>query len=171
MVKNKYKLIDSQSALNELATLLSGEKTIGVDTESNSMYAYREEVCLIQISTPKDNFIIDPFELDDLSPLGPDFASAKVEKIFHAGEYDVLCLSRDYGFDFNNLFDTMTAAKILNVEKIGLGDIIENEFNIKVPKKYQKADWGRRPLSEEMLEYAMMDTKFLIPLRNQYKKE
>ncbi len=170
-IKNSYKLIDTEPALRKVAVLLGGEKILAVDTEANSMHAYREETSLIQISTKENNYIIDPLKIKNLSVLGSIFESPAVEKIFHAGEYDVLCLSRDYNFKFNNLFDTMTAAKILNVKKIGLGNILESIFNVKVSKKYQKADWGRRPLFEEMLDYAMTDTKFLIPLRNSYKKE
>jgi len=89
-----------------------------------------------------------------------------VEKIFHAAEYDVLGLHRDFGFAFANLFDTMVSARILGYEKVGLGALLEQHFGIRLEKRFQKADWGQRPLSPDMLDYARLDTRFLLPLRD-----
>ena len=51
--------------------MLRGETILAVDTESNSLYAYRERVCLIQFSTLQDDYLVDPLALDDLSALAP----------------------------------------------------------------------------------------------------
>ncbi|NPA93399.1 MAG: ribonuclease D [Chloroflexi bacterium] len=158
--------IDTAEALQTLANDLLREPHIGVDTEANSLHAYREQVCLLQFSTPTADYLVDPLALDDLSPLAPVFASPHVEKIFHAAEYDILGLHRDFGFTFNNLFDTMVSARILGYEKVGLGALLEQHFGIRLAKRFQKADWGQRPLPPEMLDYARLDTHFLIPLRN-----
>ncbi|MCK5316193.1 MAG: hypothetical protein KAJ53_13760, partial [Anaerolineales bacterium] len=88
------------AALQRLANSLIEEPIIAVDTESNSLYAYQEQVCLIQFSTPKKDFLVDPLSLKDLSPLAELFRSPKVEKVFHAAEYDLICLKRDFGFEF-----------------------------------------------------------------------
>jgi ribonuclease D len=109
--------------------------------------------------------------LPDLSPLGPIFRSDKIMKVFHAAEYDLICLHRDYGFKFNFLFDTMIAARTLGYQKIGLGSLLEQYFNIHVEKKYQRANWGQRPLKPEMLEYARLDSHYLIPLAEILDKE
>jgi len=157
--------VDTSDALHALAAELQRHERIGVDTEANSLHAYREQVCLLQFSTPAADYLLDPLALDDLSPLAPVFASPAVEKIFHAAEYDILGLHRDFGFEFTNLFDTMVSARILGYEKVGLGALLKQHFGIRLEKRFQKADWGQRPLSPEMLDYARLDTHFLIPLR------
>lgn len=144
---------------------------LAVDTESNSLYAYREQVCLIQFSTGESDYLIDPLALDDLSPLGEVFTSPQIEKIFHAAEYDLICLKRDFGFSFVNLFDTMLAGRILGREETGLSSMLENEFGITLDKKYQRANWGRRPLPRDLLDYARLDTFYLLPLRERLADE
>ncbi|MCL4255385.1 MAG: ribonuclease D, partial [Anaerolineae bacterium] len=108
-------LIKTSEALEELVHKLADEPLIGVDSESNSLHAYQERVCLIQISTRTHDYIIDPFEIDNLAPLGAIFADEKIEKVLHGAEYDIVTLKRDFGFDFHHLFDTMIAAKICNI--------------------------------------------------------
>jgi ribonuclease D len=164
-------LITRHEALKQLAETLSREPIIAVDTESNSLHAYREQVCLIQFSTAEKDFLVDPLALDDLSPLGPVFSSPAIEKVFHAAEYDLLCMKRDFGFRFANLFDTMVAARILGREAVGLGSMLEVEFGVHADKRNQRANWGQRPLPSHLLAYAQLDTHFLIPLRDRMLKE
>ena len=163
--------VATAEALQNMITSLEKEPSIAVDTESNSLYAYQEQVCLIQFSTPSEDFLLDPLALPDLSNLAPLFANPDIEKIFHAAEYDVICLARDFDFEFNNLFDTMIAARILGYDGVGLGKLLDKKFNVEVDKKFQKANWGKRPLSGEMLNYARLDTHYLIALRALLKKE
>jgi len=122
-------------------------------------------VCLIQFSTPKHDYLLDPLALDDLSPLADVFNNPEIEKVFHAAEYDVICLKRDFQFEFNNLFDTMIAARILGHNTLGLGAILKKNFGIQVNKRYQRANWGQRPLPEHLLTYAQLDTHYLISIR------
>ena len=164
-------LIQSLSQLNQLVDELNCQSRIAVDTESNSLHAYRERVCLIQFSTPATDFLVDPFAFDNLDILGPIFADFKIEKIFHAAEYDLICLRRDYGFKFANLFDTMQAGRILGRKLAGLDRLIEEKFNVKVNKRFQKADWGARPLSPDLMLYARLDTHFLLSFRDLLKAE
>jgi ribonuclease D len=164
-------MITRPQALRKMANRLATEPILAVDTESNSLYAYQERVCLIQFSTPQEDFLVDPLALDDLSPLEPLFADPQIEKIFHAAEYDLITLKRDFQFDFKNLFDTMVAARILGWEKIGLGSILKAEFDVELNKRYQRANWGRRPIPADMMDYARLDTHYLIPLRYRMKSE
>ena len=164
-------LIQSLSQLNQLVDELNCQPRVAVDTESNSLHAYRERVCLVQFSTPETDYLVDPLAFDDLHVLGPIFADSKIEKIFHAAEYDLICLRRDYGFKFANLFDTMQAGRILGRKLAGLDRLIEEKFNIKVNKRFQKADWGARPLSPDLILYARLDTHFLLPLRDLLKAD
>ena len=164
-------LITRPEALRRMVNRLSSEPILAVDTESNSLYAYKERVCLIQFSTPKDDFLVDPLSLDDLSSLGALFAEPRIEKIFHAGEYDLITMKRDFKFTFENLFDTMIAARILGWEEIGLGSILKAEFDVELNKRYQRANWGKRPIPPDMMAYARLDTHYLIPLRYSMKSE
>ncbi|HLE51026.1 MAG TPA: ribonuclease D, partial [Anaerolineales bacterium] len=164
-------LITRPAALRQLVDRIAGEPILAVDTESNSLFAYQEQVCLIQFSTSEEDFLVDPLALDDLSPLGALFADQKIEKVFHAAEYDLITLKRDFGFSFANLFDTMLAARILGWEEVGLGSILKAEFNVQLDKRHQRANWGQRPLPAEMLDYARQDTHYLIPLRYRLKSE
>ena len=161
------KLITTSGGLANLVQTLARESIIAVDTESNGLHAYREQVCLIQFSTQAHDYLVDPFELDNLSLLGEIFENPAIEKVFHAADYDILCLKRDFGFRFANLFDTMLAARILGKKTLGLGSLIEAEFGVVLDKRFQRADWGRRPISDEMLTYARLDTHYLITLRQQ----
>ncbi len=163
--------IASKSDLKILHEDLAQEPRIAIDTESNSLHAYREQVCLIQFSTPTQDYLLDPLALPDLSLLAPLFADPKIEKIFHAAEYDLICLKRDFGFHFVNIFDTMIAARILGYEAVGLGKLLDQKFDVQVNKKFQKADWGKRPLTNEMLNYARLDTHYLITLREMLLSE
>jgi ribonuclease D len=149
-----------------MATDLERYPLISVDTESNSLYAYQEQVCLIQFSTGQADYLVDPLVLhDELPHLAPLFANPQIEKIFHAAEYDIICLRRDFEFKFTNLFDTMIAARILGRSAVGLASILAEEFNLDIDKRYQRANWGQRPLMPAQLEYARLDTFYLIPLR------
>ena len=164
-------LITRPQALKQLLEQLLHEPIVAVDTESNSLYAYQEQVCLIQFSTNEEDFLVDPLALADLSPLSVLFSNPEIEKVFHAAEYDVLTLKRDFGYTFKNLFDTMLAARILGWKEFGLGPILRDEFGIRLNKRYQRANWGRRPLPADMLDYARFDTHFLIPLRDRLQSE
>jgi ribonuclease D len=150
---------------------IKSEAVLAVDTEANSLFAYREQVCLIQISSPSADFIIDPLALNDLSALGDLFNNPAIEKVFHASEYDLLILYEDYQFEFQNLFDTMIAAQILGREKLGLDALLEEFVGLKVDKKYQRSNWGKRPLPEDMLNYAQVDTHYLIQIRQRLAEE
>jgi ribonuclease D len=163
--------IDNNAGLKTLAQTLAREPAIAIDTESNSLHAYREQVCLIQISIPAHDYLLDPLAVPDLAPLGPLLVNPRQQKIFHAAEYDVICLKRDYGFEFANLFDTMVAARTLGWAQVGLAALLEKYFGVKMNKKHQRADWGRRPLTREQLDYARLDVHYLLALRDIMEKE
>jgi ribonuclease D len=163
--------IDTSDKLRKLADKLAAETLLAVDTESNSLYAYRERVCLIQLSTREADYIVDPLKISNLQPLAPLFANPQIEKVFHAAEYDVMCMKRDFDFSFANLFDTMVAARICGYKQIGLGNLLADLMDVPVDKSHQRDDWGQRPLPPESLLYAQMDTHYLPPLRDHFVKE
>ena len=163
--------VNREPAFRQMVEKLAGFPSLSVDTESNSLHAYQEQVCLIQFSTADVDYLVDPLALPDLSALGPILANPLIEKIFHAAEYDLICLRRDFNFQFANIFDTMAAARILGRPAVGLGSLLEAEYGIQVNKRFQRADWGQRPLPPELMAYARLDTHYLLSLRNRLRDE
>jgi ribonuclease D len=155
-------LIDLQS----MADRLSRENRLAIDTESNSLHAFREQVCLVQFSIPDIDYLVDPLAIPDFSPLSELLSNPNIEKTFHAAEYDLLCLKRDFNFNVVNMFDTMQAARILGYPAVGLNNLLNEKFNINLDKRFQKADWAKRPLPSDQLNYARMDTHYLLDLRD-----
>jgi ribonuclease D len=163
--------VDTQPGFRAMLGHLRDEPALAVDTESNSLYVYKEQVCLIQISVPGADYLLDPLALDDLSPLGPILADPAVLKVFHGAEYDLSVLHRDFGFTVANLFDTMWASRILGWPAHGLAALLKTHFGVYLDKKYQRANWGLRPLPPEQLDYARLDTHYLLPLQKIQAKE
>lgn len=164
-------LVTTLPELTEMLGDLLAEPSVAVDTESNSLYAYHERVCLVQLSIPGRDYIVDPLTGLDISPLGGLFADPTIEKVFHAAEQDVGWLKRELECAFANLFDTMWAARILGWPKVGLGDVLWETFQVDVNKKFQRYNWGKRPLDPEAITYARLDTHYLLSLRDVEAKE
>jgi ribonuclease D len=162
----RAKYIRDQQAWDHCLAQLQQEPRLAIDLEANSMFAYQERICLIQISTLTTDYIIDPLAVPDLSGLGELMADPSVEKVFHAAEYDLTLMTREHGWDLNNLFDTMWAARILGYSKLGLASLLEQFYGIKLSKRYQKSDWCKRPLEDAQLAYAQTDTHYLLDLRD-----
>lgn len=161
---HNIKWIDTPSDLDSLIAVLSGQPLVAVDTESDSLYSYYEKVCLIQFSIPGTDYLVDPLAVD-VAGLAEVFANPHIQKVFHAAEYDFLSLKRDYGFSFANLFDTMVAARILGWARYGLGPLLHEHFSVTLDKRFQRYNWGLRPLSRQALDYAHLDTHYLLRLR------
>lgn len=166
-----HKLITTQSDWRFCLEKLQAEPRLAIDLEANSMYAYREEVCLIQITIPGQDYIIDPLGVSDLSGLGDIVQNPAIEKVFHAAEYDLTLLKRQFGWQLQNLFDTMWAARILGYPRYGLASMLETVYGIVLDKRYQKSNWCKRPLSPEQLVYAQLDTHHLLQLRDHLEAE
>ncbi|WP_305041763.1 ribonuclease D [Geoalkalibacter sp.] len=154
-------ILTTPAELNALAEELAREAAIAVDLEADSMHHYREQVCLLQISTPARTVLIDPLKLRDLSPLRPILADHAIRKYFHAADYDIRCLYRDFALEVRGLFDTMVACQFLGEERVGLADVLQKYFDVSLDKRFQRADWSKRPLSGEMIRYAAEDTRHL----------
>ncbi len=159
-----YQVIDTMAGLKKIAKILEKEETIAIDLEADSMYHFKEKVCLIQVATEKRNIIIDPIQIKDLSPLKPLFFRPDIRKIFHGADYDVRSLYRDFNINITHLFDTEVACRFLGLKETGLETVLNKYFNIHLNKKYQKKDWSKRPLPQEMINYAIRDVIYLIPL-------
>src|SRR5262245_27959551 len=118
-------LVTTPEELARLAERLSREPLVALDTEANSLHAFRERVCVVQASVPGLDAIVDPLAVTDLSPLRAVVAREDAEVVLHGGDYDVSILSRDHGFEFPRVFDTMIAATLLGEERVGLAALLE----------------------------------------------
>ncbi len=163
-------MVATPDGLTTLHHAIMHQVCVAVDTESDSLFSYFEKVCLVQISTPATDYVVDPLALNNpdnpIATLADFFADPAIEKVFHAAEYDIFCMKRDYQFTFANLFDTMIAARILGWKNVGLGNILQERFGVALNKKMQRADWGHRPLTAEHIAYAREDTHYLLRLRD-----
>ena len=166
-----YEWIETPRQLKGVVPILDQAEIIGVDLEADSLYHYFEKVCLLQMTTESASYVLDPLALRDLSALSPVFVSPRIRKIFHGADYDIRSLYRDFRIEVNNLFDTQMACQFLGLQETGLEALLRNRFQVELNKKYQRADWSQRPLSPEMVEYAAMDGRYLIPLARMLEKE
>jgi ribonuclease D len=166
-----YEWVDTPAKLLKTAEALGRVRVIGVDQESDSLFHYPEKVCLVQLASEDCTFVLDPLTLKDLSPLRPLFADPTIRKVFHGADYDVRSLHRDFGFEVHHLFDTQLACQFLGMAETGLEAVLRSRFQVTLNKKFQRADWSKRPLSREMVEYASLDGRYLIPLARMLEKE
>jgi len=164
-------IITEVRRLSEIAFLLGREKEVAVDLEMDSLHHYREKVCLIQVSTRSESWLIDPLAVKDLSPLASPLNDPRILTVMHGADYDIRSMHRDFGIEVSNLFDTMIASRFLGIAEFGLAALLRARFGIVLNKKYQKADWSKRPLSPEMCAYATADTAYLLPLYDQLRTE
>ncbi|MCP4746364.1 MAG: ribonuclease D [Desulfobacteraceae bacterium] len=159
-----YEVITTEQDLTEFVQKTAKAQIAAIDLESDSMYHYREKVCLIQMAVNGYNVVIDPLLVKDLSALKPIFEDPATCKVLHGSDYDIRSLYRDYGISVNNLFDTQLASMYLGYKETGLESVVAHHFGIELNKKYQKKDWSQRPLPDEMITYAALDVVYLIPL-------
>jgi ribonuclease D len=162
-------VIDTDAKLAAVLPALNTATWLALDTEADSLHAYPEKVCLIQISTAAGDRLIDPLAQVNLDPL---FAAlGRHDLIMHGADYDLRLLHRHHEFVPRTIFDTMLAARLLGERQFGLGSLVEKFLGVTLDKGPQKADWARRPLTERMETYARNDTHHLKPLADRLQHE
>jgi ribonuclease D len=166
-----YKMINTRSELENFVRTIENEKAVGVDLEADSLYHFKEKVCLIQMAATNINVVIDPLAIKDLSALKPIFKRNDIYKIFHGADYDVRSLYRDFRITIHNLFDTELACRFLGFPETGLEAVLKKKFAVTLDKKFQRKDWSRRPLPPTMIAYAAEDARYLLPLAKSLKTE
>ena len=159
-------LITDPGDLRSLCQRLGKETRIAFDTEAASFHRYVDRVYLVQVSSDRETALVDPLEVENLTPLGKLLSDPQIQIVFHDADYDLRILDRDYGFRACNIFDTRVAAQLAGEPSVGLGALLEKFFQVQVDKKYQRADWSRRPLTPGMIAYAADDTRYLPGLRD-----
>ncbi len=169
--RRKYisQVIDTERKIGAFLPALRAATWVAVDTEADSLHAYPEKVCLIQISTVSGDELIDPLARVNLDPLLE--ALSDHELIMHGADYDLRLLRKHQEFVPSAIFDTMLAARLLGLRQFGLGHLVEKYLAVKLEKGPQKANWALRPLTERMERYARNDTRYLKPLADQLRTE
>lgn len=160
-------LIAEPAAFKDLMARLTGEATLALDTEASSFHRFHERIGLIQLSNRQDTWLIDPLALPDVQELGALLGSEQGETVVHDADFDLRLLKRMYGFRVRHIFDTLIAAELVNEPELGLASLLKKYFGLQLDKRFQKADWTKRPLTQGMLDYAAMDTRFLLALRDE----
>jgi ribonuclease D len=155
-------LISTAPALADLISAFDGFDPIAVDTEADSLHCYFEKLCLIQISFDQRDILVDPLAGLDLLPLFQVLSSKLL--ILHGADYDLRLMRRTGFSEPRSVFDTMIAARLTGHQEFSLAALVKQYFSIELVKGSQKANWARRPLSEQMEAYARNDTHFLITL-------
>lgn len=165
MTVAEYIFIDRQHQFDLAITHLKNTSPVAIDTESSGYYTYFSDLCLIQISTNQYHYIIDVLNNLDLTALGKVLGDPEIEIIFHAASSDILELKRAYDWDVNNIFDTLLACRMISGGSCSLAQVVKNILGKDLEKKEQKSNWMRRPLTKSQLDYAHIDTLYLIQLR------
>lgn len=160
-------LITESSQFQDVMGQLSDEPCIALDTEASSFHRFHERIGLIQLSNRKNTWLLDPLALDNVGELGTILGSEHGETVVHDADFDLRLLKRMYGFRVRHIFDTLIAAELINEPELGLASLLKKYFGIQLDKRFQKADWCKRPLTQGMLDYAAMDTRYLIGLRDE----
>ncbi|MEP2776322.1 MAG: HRDC domain-containing protein [Luteolibacter sp.] len=158
MISTTHELQQFLGNCNEIG----GQRICAIDTEADSLHRHKESLCLIQFTVGKECVLIDPLAIDDLTPLDHYLKEATVW--MHGADYDMTMLKREFGHIPPIVYDTQIGARLLGVKKFGLGNLVEHYFDIVLSKSSQKADWGKRPLSDKMIEYALNDVRYLLEM-------
>jgi ribonuclease D len=163
-MKKTWTFVNTPAKLAKAEKSIRFAPVIALDTEYDSFRYFRDKLCLLQVQTGERTWLIDPLAALDLSFLGDVLIDPDVLKIFHAGDNDIRILKRDYAFAFRNIFDTHRAASLLGSRQLALSTLLETYLGVTLEKKMQRSRWDIRPLSEEQLDYAALDTAHLPDL-------
>ncbi|WP_321493987.1 HRDC domain-containing protein [uncultured Desulfobacter sp.] len=164
-----YQFVTTDKELAHMCLELEPCDIIGVDLEADSMHCFSEKICLIQIAGLNRAWLVDPFLVSDFSPFSRILENPGIIKVFHGSDFDVRSLDRELSVEIENLFDTEIACRFLNIQERGLGALLKSFFNIDVDKKYQKVDWSKRPLKDDMIAYSVGDVATLVQLHDLLK--
>ena len=160
----KLTWVSTPPQLAALGQRLCGVDLFAIDLEHHSEYSFRGITALIQISTRTHDYIVDVFPLwrDLNAALLPAFSNPSIRKVIHGSSCDMMWLQRDFSLYVVHLFDTALAAGLLGYKQRGLAFLLSSICHVTTDKSHQRSDWRVRPLTSEQLQYARMDTHYLL---------
>jgi ribonuclease D len=164
-------VVETPRALRDASdALAAGHGPIAVDTERASGYRYSQRAYLVQVRREgAGTFLLDPVAVDDR--IDPFIAALSgPEWVLHAASQDLPCLA-ELGLRPAKLFDTELAGRLAGYERVALGTLVELLLGYHLEKGHGAADWSRRPLPQDWLDYAALDVELLIQLRDVLEDE
>lgn len=155
--------VADSTAFSAMLNKLRSAQEIAIDLEYHSYRTFGGFVCLMQLSTREEDWVVDTLAVrDEMEALNEVFTDSQIVKVLHGAESDIVWLQQDFNLYIVNLFDTYHASKVLDFPRHSLATLLEMYCDFTADKRYQLADWRIRPLPEEMLAYARSDTHFLL---------
>ena len=165
MTSKDYDYIDSDEKLAVICASLAQASYCAIDTEFIREKTYYPILALIQIASEDHQACIDPLAINDFSPLQELLANESLVKVFHSSSQDLEILFQKFESLPVPVFDTQVAAAVLGYNhQISYADLVQQVTGVRLEKKHTRADWSRRPLSEDELDYAMDDVRYLMPV-------
>ncbi|HTX64132.1 MAG TPA: 3'-5' exonuclease [Opitutaceae bacterium] len=164
-----YTFIDQPAPFAALLAALDRVPEVAIDTEADNLFRYRTRVCLMQIMAGREIFLVDLLAPLPLADLWTRLATKHL--VMHGSDFDLRLLHDLCRFTAHSLFDTMMAAQLLNLPRIGLAPLLEQHFGVQLAKEGQKANWSRRPLPPKLVDYAALDVYYLPALRDILRAE
>ncbi len=162
-------MISTASQLKEIVPEISLVDRVAIDTEADSLHCYREKLCLLQLSVPSGDYVIDPLAGLDLTELVTVLEEKMI--VVQGADFDLRLLRRNVQFKARRIFDTVIAARLLGLREFSLAALVQRYFGVELAKGSQKANWAQRPLPSRMIDYAINDTHYLLPLAEKMEAE
>ena len=167
-----YKYIETSQQLAEVCENIKNAGYCTIDTEFVREKTYYPVLSLIQIASEAQMACIDPLVIEDFEPLIALLQQPDLVKVFHAPSQDLEILYQRFSCMPMPIFDTQLAAAVLGYDhQIGYADLVRQITGVQLEKKHTRADWNRRPLSTDEIDYAMDDVRYLMPVYQALKKE
>lgn len=167
-----FTYIENDKQLAPLIDVWLQQKDIAIDLEMEAnLHHYGTYLSLVQVGLRDKVWVIDMLGIENASPIMKFFENPKVQKVFHDVSFDFKTLEELYNCRPKNIFDTKIAALLTGRKSISLGGLLEEDFNVKKQSKFQKADWLKRPISKDMLDYAASDVIYLLRLKDNLEKQ
>jgi len=167
-----YQYIDSNAQLAEFCGKINNAGYCAIDTEFVREKTYYAVLALIQVASEKHMACIDPLTIDNFDPFIALIQNRELIKVFHSPSQDLEILFQRFSCMPQPVFDTQLAAAVLGYDhQIGYADLVNQITGIKLEKKHTRANWSRRPLAEDEINYAMDDVRYLLPVYQTLKTE
>lgn len=169
MEKVEFRYIDTQAGVDDLCRHMEKYAEIALDSEADNLHHYATKLCLLQMRFDETTYLLDVLAELDLGTFW-DILKDK-HLIMHGSDFDLRLFNDFANIEVTDLFDSMLTSQLLGIKRIGLASLLEDHFEIKLPKDSQKSDWSLRPLTPKMLTYAANDVQYLFPLRDLLMKQ
>jgi ribonuclease D len=164
MEDESFEYIDTQEGLNYLCDRLDSQTEIALDSEADNLHHYATQLCLLQLRFDHRTYLLDMLAEIEYSRFWETLNGMHL--IMHGSDFDLRLFKEFANFRATSIFDSMLASQLLGIKKFGLAALLEEFFEVKMPKDSQKSDWSQRPLTERMLKYAANDVLYLHRLRD-----